>query len=145
MCQCLGFDFRQGQLGPEHPDTARSLNNLGLVLWAQGDFAGARPLYERALAIKEKALRPEHSDTATSLNNLARLLQAQGDLVAARPLHERALAIKEKALRPEHPSTAKSLNNLARLLQPRATSSPRGHSMSGRLRSGRRRSAPSIP
>src|SRR5262249_5916451 len=30
----------------------------------EGDFAGARPLYERALAICEKVLGPEHPDTA---------------------------------------------------------------------------------
>jgi hypothetical protein len=43
-------------LGEEHPDTAASLSNLALLLWAQGDDAGARPLLERALAIREKAL-----------------------------------------------------------------------------------------
>ncbi len=73
-------------LGPEHPDTATSLNNLACLLKDQGDLAAARPLYERALAIREKALGPEHPDTATSLNNLARLLQEQGDLAGARPL-----------------------------------------------------------
>jgi hypothetical protein len=36
-----------------------------------GDLAGARPYYERALAIREKALGPDHPDTAQSLNNLA--------------------------------------------------------------------------
>jgi tetratricopeptide (TPR) repeat protein len=35
-------------LGPEHPDTAISLNNLARLLQAQGDFAGAQPLYKRA-------------------------------------------------------------------------------------------------
>ena len=79
-----------------------SLNNLALLLQDQGDLAGARALYERALAIREKALGPEHPDTAKSLNNLAVLLQAQGDLAGARPLFERALAIYEKALGPEH-------------------------------------------
>ena len=87
---------------PSIPTTATSLNNLALLLQAQGDLAGARPLFERALAIREKALGPEHPDTATSLNNLAPLLQAQGDLAGARPLFERALAIREKALGPEH-------------------------------------------
>ena len=58
----------------------------------QGDFAGARPLIERAVAIREKVLGPEHPDTAVSLSNLAILLQAQGDLAGARPLYERALA-----------------------------------------------------
>ncbi len=58
----------------------------------QGDLAGARPLYQRALAITEKALGPEHPDTAASLNNLASLLRDQGVLAGARPLVERALA-----------------------------------------------------
>jgi tetratricopeptide (TPR) repeat protein len=65
-------------LGPDHPDTATSLDNLAFLLQAQGDLAGARPLYERALAIREKVLGPDHPDSATSLNNLALLVQAQG-------------------------------------------------------------------
>ena len=38
---------------------------------ATGRYAEAEPLYERALAIREKALGPDHPDVATSLNNLA--------------------------------------------------------------------------
>jgi hypothetical protein len=66
-------------LGPEHPDTARSLNNLAVLLMDQGDLAGARPLIERGLAIREKVLGPGHPETARSLQNLARLLKAQAD------------------------------------------------------------------
>jgi tetratricopeptide (TPR) repeat protein len=109
--------IREKTLGPEHPDTAESLNNLAHLLQAQGDFAGARPLYERALAIREKTLGPEHPYTAVSLNNLASLLRTQGDLAGARPLYERALAVAEKALGPEHPDTATCLNNLASVLK----------------------------
>jgi tetratricopeptide (TPR) repeat protein len=108
--------IREKVLGPEHPDTAASLNNLGVLLQDQGDLAGARPFYERALAIREKVLGPEHPDTAASLNNLGVLLQDQGELAGARPLYERALAIREKVLGPEHPDTAASLDNLAVLL-----------------------------
>ena len=36
-----------------HPDTAPSLNNLALLLEAQGDYAAAKPLYEQALAIRK--------------------------------------------------------------------------------------------
>jgi tetratricopeptide (TPR) repeat protein len=104
-------------LGPDHPYTATSLNNLASVLEAQGELAAARPLFERALAIDEKALGPDHTDTAKSLNNLAYVRQAQGDLAAARPLLERALAICEKALGPDHTDTARSLNNLAYVLR----------------------------
>jgi tetratricopeptide (TPR) repeat protein len=108
--------IREKALGPEHPDTATSLNNLARLLQNQGDPAGARPLCERALAIFEKALGPEHPHTATSLATLARLLLDQGDLAGARSPHERVLTIAEKALGPEHPETASSLNNLASLL-----------------------------
>jgi len=81
------------------------------------DLAGARPLFERALAIGEKALGAEHPDTATGLHNLASLLQAQGDLAGARPLYERALAIYEKVLGPVHPVTATRLSHLATVLK----------------------------
>src|SRR5262249_6937269 len=46
--------IREQVLGPEHPDTAKSYNDLALLLRAQGDLTGARPLFERALAIREK-------------------------------------------------------------------------------------------
>jgi hypothetical protein len=40
----------------------------------------AQPLFERAIAIREKVLGPEHPYTAQTLNNLAVLLKDQGDL-----------------------------------------------------------------
>jgi tetratricopeptide (TPR) repeat protein len=81
-------------------------------------YAEARPLYERALAIRLRVLGPEHPDTAMSLDKLARLLQDQGDLEGACPMFERALTIREKSLGPEHSDTATSRAryNLARLL-----------------------------
>jgi hypothetical protein len=47
------------------------------VLQAQGDLAGARSLFERALAIREKALGPEHPDTIRARDNLAKLRRAE--------------------------------------------------------------------
>ena len=60
-------------LGPDHPDTAQTLNNLAELYRSMGDYAKAEPLYQRALKIKEKALGPDHPDTAMALNNLALL------------------------------------------------------------------------
>jgi tetratricopeptide (TPR) repeat protein len=107
---------REKVLGPKHPDTATSLNNLAASLSDQGDYAGARTLHERALANQEEVLGREHPNTAISLSNLAVVLQAHGDYAGARPLLERALAIREKVLGPEHPDTALTLNNLSTLL-----------------------------
>jgi hypothetical protein len=47
------MDEREQALGPAHPDASTSLNNLALPFQAQGDHAAARPLLERALAIRE--------------------------------------------------------------------------------------------
>ncbi len=65
-------------LGPEHPDTARSLNNLASLLHGEGDLAAAQPLCERALAIFEKALGPGHPSTKNSARGLALTLDALG-------------------------------------------------------------------
>jgi tetratricopeptide (TPR) repeat protein len=98
-------------------ECAELLNRAGEYFHVRAAYIQARPVYERALAIREKVHGPEHPHTAESLNNLALLLQDGGDHAAARPLYERALAIREKALGPEHPDTAMSLNNLSLLLR----------------------------
>ena len=64
----------------------------------QGKYAEAEPLYQRSLAIREKALGKDHPDVATSLNNLAALYHNQGKYAEAEPLYQRSLAIWEKAL-----------------------------------------------
>jgi tetratricopeptide (TPR) repeat protein len=103
--------------GPEHPDTAKSLNIFGRILHSQGDFPAALSCYERGLAIREKTLEPEHPDIAQSLNDIGTLLDDKGQYEEARASHERALAIQEKVLGPEHPDTARSLSNLGSLFQ----------------------------
>jgi CHAT domain-containing protein/Tfp pilus assembly protein PilF len=92
------------------------LNNLAGLLRAQGDFAGARPLYEQALAIRKAVLGDRHPDFASSLNNLATVLELQGDRAAARPLLEQALAILKEVHGDGHLNYATILHNLAFLL-----------------------------
>ena len=59
--------------GPDHPDTATSVNNFAGLYKIQGKYDLAEPLLKRALVICERALGPDHPHTATSLNNLASL------------------------------------------------------------------------
>jgi hypothetical protein len=53
---------------------------------APGLGGGDQPLYQRALAIWEKALGPEHPDVATSLENYALCLRAMDRLDEAMAL-----------------------------------------------------------
>ena len=109
----------QGGAGRAPPTEhfATTLDNLAALLYSQGDYAGARPLFERALAIRKDVLGERHPEYATSLDNLAALLYSQGDYPAARALYERVLAIYKEAFGERHPDCALSLNNLAFLLQ----------------------------
>jgi tetratricopeptide (TPR) repeat protein len=106
-------------LGPEHPDTATSLNNLAMLYRVQGCYAAAEPLHQHALVVREQALGPNHPDVATSLNTLAELYRAQGRYAEAEPLYQRALAILEQALGPNHPDVATVRENYTVLLQHR--------------------------
>ena len=72
-------------------------------------------MYERSLAIWEKALGPDHPAVAIGLAYLARLYVLQGRYGDAEPLYKRSLAIREKALGSDHPSIATSLDNIAAL------------------------------
>jgi tetratricopeptide (TPR) repeat protein len=87
-------------LGPEHPATAASLNNLSELYRAQGKYEEAEPLYRRAMTIRQKTLGPEHPDTAQSLSNLALLYRFQGKYAEAEALYKRSLEIYEKAVGP---------------------------------------------
>jgi CHAT domain-containing protein len=63
-----------------------------------GNDAAAKPLLERALSIREKALGPEHNYTASSVTDLAEQLCLMDESSAAGPLYERAIAIREKVV-----------------------------------------------
>lgn len=96
-------------------EAARLLNKAGYFLYDQAQYSLAEPLFQRALAIREKVLGAEHRETATSLNNLGALYDDLGIYEQAEPLYKRALVIRERVLGTEHSGTATSLNNLALL------------------------------
>ena len=104
---------RSAVLGPDHPDTQRSRNNLALAYQSVGDLARAIEQNERGLADSERVLGPDHPNTLTSRNNLANAYHSVGDLARAIELHERNLADYERVLGPDHPDTLSSRNNLA--------------------------------
>jgi tetratricopeptide (TPR) repeat protein len=100
-------------LGPEHPSTLASRNNLAIVYVAAGRAAEATPLFEQTLAARERLLGPDHLHTLASRNNLALAYQAAGRAAEAIPLHEQTLAARDRVLGPDHPDTLQSRNNLA--------------------------------
>ena len=107
---------REKTLGPEHPSTLRSVNNLGLILKHKGDYDAAEILLRRALEGQEKTHGSENPHTLTCISNLGNFLRDKGDYDAAEILCLRALEAREKILGPEHPNTLISVNSLGNLL-----------------------------
>ena len=89
-------------LGPEHPDTLTSMNNLAETLRARGDLEGAQDYHlERALAARTRLLGPEHPDTLIEHEQpRGDPLRARGDLEGAQGHQERMLAAMHAPARP---------------------------------------------
>ena len=82
--------------GPEDTYLATSLNNLAGLYRTQGKYTEAEPLFQRSLAIVEKALGPEHLNVAQNLENYAALLRKMGRENEAAEMEARAQAIRAK-------------------------------------------------
>jgi len=93
--------------------SANTMDHQADILLAQGKYAQAQPLYEKALEIRRRLLTVDHPLTAESYNNLAVNLNAQGKYAQAQPLYEKALEIYRRLLSDDHPNTGRSYNNVA--------------------------------
>ena len=76
-------------LGPDHPQTLTSRNNLAYAYRSTGDLDRAVPLYVRTVADRERVLGPDHPETLASRNNLAQAYRSAGDLDRAIALYVR--------------------------------------------------------
>jgi tetratricopeptide (TPR) repeat protein len=105
--------LRREALGPDHPKTLTSMNNLALVYKAAGQLSKALPLFEQTLAKCKQKFGPDHRLTLQSINSLATAYQAIGQLAKALPLFEQVLAKQREKFGPDDPQTLLSMNNLA--------------------------------
>jgi tetratricopeptide (TPR) repeat protein len=58
--------LRRAKLGPDHPDTLASMNNVATSYYALGRHAEALKHYEEALALQQVKLGPDHPGTLVS-------------------------------------------------------------------------------
>ena len=105
------------KLGAAESSLAKSLFHLSVWYSTVGDHAGAKPLFVRTLAMRERALGPNDPDVAFTLNVFGSSRTAAGDYREARRLLERGLDIRESVLGRNHLDVAGSLNNLAVLME----------------------------
>ena len=100
-------------LGPHHPDTLASRNNLAGTYRDAGRLDKAIALYEQTLEDSIRILGPDHPDTLTARNNLAGAYRASGRLEEAITLYEQVFSGRSRVLGPDHRSTLTARDHLA--------------------------------
>jgi serine/threonine protein kinase len=115
----LALQLWEAELGPEHPDTLKAVNNLGQTRARQRRPEESEALYRRALDGRRRALGDEDPFTLITMNNLADLCRGAGRLDEAESLFREALAIQRRVHGPAHKNTIATLGNLGTLLMQR--------------------------
>ncbi len=95
--------FRQ-ELGPDHPQVATVLTNLGRTWLERGRAAEARDAFREALRIAALLVGEDNPTYAMLDANLGTAYMLLGQRDQARAAHERALAVFEAALPESHPA-----------------------------------------
>jgi len=105
---------RTALYGPDDPDVATSLSNLGALYLAMDDLERAEDHLRRALEIRLQG--DEETLVASTLDLLGEVTAARGDGAEAEQLHRRALEIRRRLLGEDHPLVARSRKNLGTVL-----------------------------
>jgi tetratricopeptide (TPR) repeat protein len=110
-------DWAKSEHDDDSAEYATQLNNLAIVVQAQGRYGEAETLYRQALEIDRATIGEGHPDYAIDLNNLAGVVEDQGRYAEAETLYRQALEIDRATLGEGHPDYAIDLNNLAGVVE----------------------------
>ena len=100
-------------LGPHHPDTLASRNNLAGTYRASGRIDKAIALYEQVFSGRSLVLGPDHRSTLTARDELAGIYREAGRFDEAIPLKKQILADAMRIMGPDSPGASAARNNLA--------------------------------
>ena len=109
----VAVEALEGLLGPDHPYTLASRNNLAGAYEGAGRLTEAIPLYEQVLADRIRVLGEYHPQTLISRNNLGSAYMSASRPTDAITLFEQVVVGSIRTMGEDHPDTLMSLNNLA--------------------------------
>lgn len=90
------IDIRKRVLGPENPDTLRSMHALCGPLREQGQFAEAEKLQRQTLEAQRRILGNDNQDTIASMGELSAILDNEARYPEAEKLGEEALNVQRR-------------------------------------------------
>lgn len=110
------LEIKKKEYGSNHPEVAKTLTNLGIVLQNLGDDNGALEHLEQALSINERVYGPDHIEVAKTVGNLGNVFYRKGNYEAAQEQLNQAKDIFDK-YDPDSPWAAKTLVNLGLVMR----------------------------
>jgi len=108
--------IRRSMLGPEHPDTLKSMENVAWVLKEEGHLTDAEKMEKDTLETRKLVLGRDNAETLGSMNDLADTLYEEGRYDEAGKLYQQTIEIQLRVLGPEDLHTVTTMGNLATTL-----------------------------
>lgn len=109
------LDLRRSQRGPEHPEIAKVLGDLGLLRYREGAYDRARELLEDAVPILAAMPAGDAPALADVLETLGQTYRRLGDYDRGLETLERALSIQRQTWGKNSEPAAAALNGLGTL------------------------------
>jgi serine/threonine protein kinase/Tfp pilus assembly protein PilF len=106
----------ESNLGGDHADTLKAVNNLGQTLMHVGRPDEAETQLRRAMEGRLRVLGEDDPYTLVSMNNLAQLYKQSGRVADAEEMMRRTIAIQERVHGRSHKNTLTTIANLGSLL-----------------------------
>jgi tetratricopeptide (TPR) repeat protein len=107
-------------LATNRVEFANAMNNLALMLRAQGKLLEAEIQQRDALSVQRTVFGEDHKDVAVSLVRLAWILRGEYKLEEAEATYQEALTMLRRQFGNEHAYVAQSLTGLANVLEERS-------------------------
>ncbi|MBL8821432.1 MAG: serine/threonine protein kinase [Planctomycetia bacterium] len=107
------MEVRKANLGPDHPITLTTMNNLAQGYRDVGKLDLALPTCEEILRLRKVKLGPDHPDTFHTMLFMAVVYGAAGKHDLALPLYEETLKLHKAKHGPDHPATFNIMSYLA--------------------------------
>jgi serine/threonine protein kinase/tetratricopeptide (TPR) repeat protein len=104
--------LRKEHLGPDHPETLASMNNLAWAYQDAGRLQDALPTAKETLERRRATLGPDREETLDSMYKLALIYHESGQAEDALSLYQETLQLSREKFGPDHPLTLTLLNAL---------------------------------
>eukprot|EP00729_Bicosta_minor_P020795 gene20795-biopygen13417 len=102
-------------LGPEHPQTLTTKENISITLCRQGKHAEALPLARESYRGYTKVYSSKHPRTLDAASRLGSVLMKLGEYAESEAILRATLVLQREVLGPEHQETNQTAENLQTL------------------------------